>query len=343
VNETNPVRKPRGLPEIGHGLVKFDPAIFFGVDTQNELDATWVDFKKLLKSTLGKRSCLVILDDIDDYFVGIEREERFIEALCRAVIDINTEMAPSVFFILLMKQGIWRRMFANPGEYDKIKSEIEFRRWDLEQCAAVLAGRIAERQGMKFNNIKTFEDVMPYFKREFGGTDDAIKDTYKLIFSYSANGPRDVIDLCNSVWKKFPTEKISAEMVSICLPSYSEEKLNGLHADYGHLYPGVQVFLQKVFKGAPSNMKGDQLATRILQNAMLDSKASKESFAGQGWFRDTTEHAMVKVLFDIGVIGVVKGKTTAVFSNEDGSFSQNQLLGANLRVHPAFRPALGIE
>lgn len=225
-------------------MVSFDPAKFLEVDSQNELGASWSDLKTLL--TLSKKNCFVVLDDIDDYFIGIEHSARFIAALCRAVIDINAELKPTIFVLLLMKQGIWRQLFSNPEEYDKIKSVIEFLRWDLDHCSAVLAGRIASIHKMAYKKIGNFRDALPYLRKEIHGNDAQIRSVFELIFNYSNNGPRDVIDLCNSVRKRFSDRSITAEMVRACLPSYSEEKLNGLHADYGHIYPGVQMFLETV-------------------------------------------------------------------------------------------------
>jgi hypothetical protein len=340
----------RGLKSIGGkvmrattinaGFVQFDPKALFDVDKQNNLDGSWSAIKNLIKTTFNSQRCFMVLDDIDDYFVGLENSPRFIEGLCRAVLDINEQLRPHVYCLLLMKQGIWRKLFANPEEYDRIKFSIEFLRWNRDSCAAVLAGRIAALRGEKLHKEASFVNALPLLRSEFEGNDGQITKCFQTIYEYSVNGPRDVIDLCNSIRRKTPHRKIKIEDVRERLPQYSEEKLNGLNADFGHIYPEVVRFLQKIFQGATRKMRGEELAQTI-ENAMLEVARAKEEFADRSWYRDTSPRAMVKTLFDIGVVGVQKSGGL-IFSNEDDSFSQNQLLSSELQIHSAFRPALGI-
>ena len=330
--------------EVNAGLLKIDPAKFFSVDIESKADSAWETAISLLKEKAESKNMFIVLDDVDTYFSGLEEEPRFIEGLCRAVIEINSIDGLNLYCVLLVKQGVWRTLFAKPDEYDKIKYCIEFLSWDIHQCAAVLCGRIAEIHELDFEPPQTLDVAIEYLKRDFAGSKKDIKNCFESIFEYSANGPRDVIDLCNSVKRKYPSSRIDISKLQERIPNYSEEKLNGINADYGHIYPDMPGFLLNAFQSFRAKFKGKLLAVHLEgeDGILTDPRSERQAFGQHDWFKDATSDGMVKVLFDIGVVGIVRSNRPALFSNEDSSISQNQLGKSTLVVHKSFQSALGL-
>jgi hypothetical protein len=333
--------------EVNVGVMKFDPAKLLDVSNEEHSDDAWEDSIKLLNEELGGKSGLMVIDDVDSYFPGIESSPRFIEGLFRAIREINDLKELKIFCLLLVKQGLWRSLFENQEEYDKVKKSVDFLSWNIDNCAAVLSGRIAQRHNMDFEKKpQKLANTTKYLKREFSGvTANETQTCFMRVFELSVNGPRDVIDLCNLVKKTYPDEKISISNIDNCLPKYSEEKLYGINQDFGHIYPDLPKFLSRAFSGFKTEFKGSELAAHLedKDGILIDPKAEHLAFGKHSWFKDTTAEGIVKILFDTGVIGVVRKDGPAVFSNEDNSLSQNSLIGSHLIVHNAYRHALGLQ
>ena len=75
--------------EINAPFIKIEPSEFFNVEKQEAFDFAWNSSVDFLSKTIGKRDAFIVLDDVDSYFVGIEKHPRFVEGLCRAIIEIN--------------------------------------------------------------------------------------------------------------------------------------------------------------------------------------------------------------------------------------------------------------
>jgi hypothetical protein len=327
--------------EINAGLIKFKPSDFFSIENQEHFDAAWDSAVRFLAQSLAERQSFIVLDDVDTYFVGLEDHPRFIEGLCRAVNEINKISEVKIYCVLLLKQGVWRTLFERPEEYDKIKHTMEFLSWDLLGCTSVLCGRIASVHGRDILPINKFEDTFELLKLEFHGSDTRIKDCIVEIFSFSANGPRDMIDLCNNIRRSYKSEKITKEMVLERVSNFSEERLYGLNADFGHIYPDIPQFIQSVFQGFKPQFNGTELSERLERDVLTDPRSERQVFGRHDWFKDSTANSLVKKLFDIGVIGIVRPGREALFANENNTISQNSLLRSELLVHRAYQPALG--
>ena len=326
--------------EINAPFIKIEPSEFFNVEKQEAFDFAWNSSVDFLSKTIGKRDAFIVLDDVDSYFVGIEKHPRFVEGLCRAIVDINRLSAPRIYCILLLKQGIWRSLFEAPEEYDKIKHSMEFLKWDVVGCAAVLSGRIAAIHKKPVAKSKKFKDTVNLLKLEFAGNEADSEKCFAEIFSFSVNGPRDVIDRCNNVRREYPTGAITREMVLDRCANFSEEKLYALNADFGHIYPDIARLIEGVFRGFMVSFKGSDLATR-LDRILSDPNIDRQSYGKHHWFTDLTSTSFVKKLFDIGVIGIVKQNRPHLFANESNTISQNLLINSELVVHKAYQPALG--
>jgi hypothetical protein len=178
-------------------------------------------------------------------------------------------------------------------------------------------------------------------KLEFDGNPNAIIDCIGLIFSYSVNGPRDIIDLCNNIRRQYPVGKITTAMVNERVTSFSEEKLYALNGDFGHIYPDIPQLIQGVFQGFKAAFSGIELRDRLDAGILNDPKSTKQGFGQHSWFRDATTESFVKKFFDIGVIGIARPNREALFAKEDNAMSQNVLLNSQLLLHRAYQPALG--
>ncbi|BCO59623.1 hypothetical protein LTQ56_17685 [Mycobacterium intracellulare subsp. intracellulare] len=303
---------------------------------QNAIDSLISGVVPALENKRG----YILIDDVEDVFPGIAENPIFLEGVVRSIKDINVKTGDRLHVLIFIKHGLWKSWSENNRrEYDKVRSVIGHLQWDREALVALIARRIATRQGIDPDSGVSVEDL---WSMEFDFGRDFESFTHKIT-AYCVNGPRDMIELCNLAAIAAAGERITWDDFAHCIGDFSDDKFFGLNEDYGDMYPGITSFVERVFRELNAfNLKGTELSEYIEATTLADPDAEKEAFYKEKWFTERPRQRLAVLLYEIGIVGfgVDPNITYAI---EMPTISQSDLMAQkNIVVHPAFRPHLEI-
>ncbi|MCC7540561.1 MAG: hypothetical protein IT379_30370 [Deltaproteobacteria bacterium] len=301
------------------------------------VQAAWQEACDATVDALGGRRAYIMIDDAEDVFPGMERNPAYIEGIARAVVDINERASAGLHVLLFLKYGVWRYWFEHQTEYDKAKPYIQHISWrGADELAALIARRVASKHDVKYEDGAVEE----LWRRDFAWTAE-FRTFYGEVASYCTSGPRDMIDLLNRAKLKAGKQRVTLEHVHDVLKSFSEEKLFGLNADFGDVYPEVGKLVEIVFRGAVAIRAGKEIADTIEERVLMD-KGVSEALGLHDWFRLTTKERLLQVMYDVGVVGRVAPAGGTIYAIESPQEPASSLRESRLEVHRAFRPYLGV-
>lgn len=318
-------KTPLGQLNI-HELLKFTSARY--------VESAWKNLRKHMVPIVEAHRVYIMIDDVEDYVVpGIQNNPEFIEGLARAVHAINHEFGSSLHVLLFLKHGLWRKWYQAPREYDKVENVIQHVSWDHAALCEVIARRISTMHHKKL-------DIQKLWTLEFHwGPESTFEGFTQEITKYCVSGPRDIIVLANKAKSRAGGDKITANHIKGVLREYSEMKVYELAADFGDVYPDVQIFVEKVFQGVPEEMHGDRYADWIEHKALVTKKVNP-NFTNLPWYSVSSKERLTKVMYDIGLLGKVMEGGQAVYTMQKPVETPTDLMDGVLTVHPAFRPHL---
>lgn len=283
----------------------------------------------------------ILIDDVEIVFPGIERNPDFVEGLVWSITDINDAGGDSLHALIFIKHGLWRSWFERPTEYDRLKHGLAFLSWDRKTLVELIARRIADRRpSTNERNAETLWAEEFSWKPGFTDFDAFAKE----VTSYCVNGPRDIIDLCNTAAEAAgdDTVPITIEHIREALDTYSEEKLFALNQDYGNLYPGISDFVQRVLENAKSaTMSAESLAKEIEDRVLTDEVAQADRSIGDN-LKTWSRNRLALLMYQIGVVGFRDGQNITYAIDSPTVSLPRFMAQTALVVHPAFRPHLGI-
>lgn len=296
-------------------------------------------YQELVEALEGERAYIMI-DDAEDVFPGLEENADFIEGLARAVHDINRDSRARIHALLFLKYGVWRYWYENQREYDKVRHTVLILTWDHDSLCELIARRIARIHGHPDRDLsKAAVSALWEYEFEWEGEFDSFA---RSITRYCVSGARDMIVLCNKAKEAAGEDKIHPYHISQVIKQYSEEKLYGVNADFGDIYPGIHTFIENVFQSAPPTMSGRDVAEWIEREGMLDERVDSE-YRQYTWYSRSGKQRLAAIMYDIGVLGRQLGPDNCEYAIEQPNVSQGTLRDSTLVFHPAFRPHLGIE
>jgi len=155
------------------------------------------------------------------------------------------------------------------------------------------------------------------------------------------SGPRDIVEIANRSKQRARINKITVGDVDSVTRGYSEEKVNGLFADYGDVYEDINFFVEKVLQGCSAELKGADLAILIEERGMVNDSTMKKKLEAHEWYRVASKERLVLILYQTGVFGIRGADGRVVYSYESGQQSTQDVVRSLLSMHPAFRPHLG--
>ena len=328
-----------GALEIKGPLAKVNVGELLRPGKNSFLSATWKETLRDVLNALGNKRAYILIDDAEDVFQNLEESPLFIEGLARSVDQINRESKTSLHVLVFLKYGIWRIWFENPREYDRASGRITHLAWDHDALCELLAWRIHRKHGFK-RLPGTKIDPEDLWKKEFywsGSFEEFSAEFTRLCVS----GPRDIVSLGNMCKAVAGDAPITLAHLAEILPSYSEEKLYGINADFGDVYPRIHHFIELVFPGAPSRASGAEFAEHIVKNT-LEQESVNEDFGTERWFRNITNSKLLRLMYEVGLLGIQDGDRV-IYSIEEPKRSKNILDEKDLVVHDSFHSILNID
>ncbi len=289
-----------------------------------------------LMEALEGKEAYIMIDDVEDVFPRLETNPSFIEALVRAIHDINRMSDHHLHVLLFMKYGVWRQWFENQTEYDKVAHIIQEISWDHDALCLLIAKRIArihnkDPRATNSENLWKLEFAWPKSKN--------FRSFSRNLTKYCVSGPRDMIVIANRAKTEAKDEKITISHIKTILKSYSEVKTYELAADFSGVYPEIHRFVERVFQGCPEVMSGSEFAEWIETHALTD-EAVDNQFRKWEWYSLASKERLVSIMYQIGFLGRRINRQTIIYAMQRPTESTAELISGQLEVHPAFRPFL---
>ena len=273
----------------------------------------------------------ILIDDVEDVFPGIELNADFLEGLARSVIEINRALGSRLHVLLFVKYGIWRYWFDHQREYDKVSSDIEMISWTPAALVDLISRRIASKRDLDLlSPSEQLWSTMFAF-------DDFGEFTSKFV-DVCVNGPRDIIDLCNRCAEQAQGDLISVAHLDSILAGYSEAKVSEVGADFGDVYPQVEMVARQILQGSPAQTTGAKL-TKLFEKKVVNDDRLWDVFKDLPWFKTMASSRFPSLMYEVGIAGIVE-RNIDIYAIEMPFRTPTS--ADEMVIHPAFRPNLSI-
>ena len=292
----------------------------------------------------------VVIDDLDRDWVDEQLANDLIRCLFRTALDL--QKVENLKVIVALRTNIFEHLnfgARTGGQEEKFRSLSHRMRWTREELEA-FADERARAAGKKWGltGVERIRDLLPASSRQRGKPFDFLLDRTLM-------RPRDVIAFLNEcVGNASGKSRLSWTDLQKAEPEYSKKRLLALRDEWKPTFPDIdKVFA--LFRGCLEEMSRDDL-TVVLDNAAL--LPANERFGGVVWMTQLTEplwsgigirdwpelyQPLVKLLYDIGFLGIRSSNPGVCYANADPGFADSQTNLDNATrfvIHPAFRPAL---
>jgi len=292
--------------------------------------------------SLGSKRVYIMIDDAEDVFPGLEKNPIFVEALARAVNDINRLAGNRIHVLLFLKYGIWRHWYEKQQEYDKVRPALQDISWNEAELRDLIARRVARIHGIKLSKGSDL-DVENLWAKEFTWDASMSFEAFTAQFiRLCMSGPRDMIALANATKKAAGAQRIGLEHLVSISRDYSEDKLYGIGADFGDTYSDIAQFIEMVFQGCPVSMSGKDAAKWVYTHGLTAERVDTY-FKSHAWYSVAGKERLVAIMYEVGLFGRLRIDGTAEYAMQRSSVTTSELLDSTLYVHPALQPHLAVQ
>lgn len=325
--------------KVGYGPVSFDLQKIFSSNATGFSRFKIAEYVDALAPALKQKQAYILLDDIDDVFIGADKNAAFVEGLLRAAKEINKAFGPLVHCLVFLKSGLFKQFFGTAGEYDKLGDFVASISWGKEQLAELLAARIAQKHKPKQ------KEAWKLWQIEFVGSGQGeIETIQEFIVNRCVSGPRDLIVFCNMAKERVGAERIGMTALEEVADRYSKEKLAGIGRDFGKTYARIGDFLQQVFAGERQVYNNHQLQDLLTKKVVANVDVQK-LFDDSDYVRFATKENLLELLYATGFIGfkrVGSSEVEFVITNpEPGSKVLNT--AQQYQIHHAYAECLNLR
>lgn len=332
-----------GLETVGPVSINWDNIL--GTESKSKFSNFDFDlYVKNLKTCFSEKRVLIIFDDIDDVFLGADKDSytAFVEGLIRTARTINEDFAETVQFLVFMKYGIYRTFYENPRDYDKVKDYILTIDWADEDLERMLSCRIAKKLEIDedINDWEIWGNVFSPDKKQ------SIENIQRYLFERCPSGPRDLIDFVNRAIERKGGLDLLLEDIKACEAGFSEDRITAIYEDYGYTYPKIHKLIKQCFTN-----REDRDITAIYSYKKFEKKVFEiltdnqlsEIFNDLDYFVWASTSDLIRIFYTIGFIGYRRTKEDCwkfVLDDPKG----NGLVDADsVMIHKVFWKALGIQ
>lgn len=282
----------------------------------------------------------VFIDELDTGWDNTPESQNFINGLLYAADKIDKIRNINVYVSLRQDMYNSLSLFYKDGE--KIRSDIEFLRWDEEDLKSLIALRMIKENltKRKKHNI-SYEDALNLF------FDEGI---FEYIVKNTLQRPRELIELCNLVAQRYTliaqrnaeihnimylfNKKIDKEIVDEVMKDFSFNRLNDISKEYNDEFPKIkQVFL--AYECCEKKMEINEFI-EVSESALI--KISDEN-PDIEWVKNCMERPikLIEILFSIGFIKISKGNEYyATYERREKHFDNVK----SVKINNMFREAL---
>jgi len=294
----------------------------------------------------------LLIDDLDRDWVDDAVANLLIRCLFTAVLDMGP--VENLKVLVALRTNIFQQLQYGEklrgGQEEKYRGLALHIRWTANDLKALLNER-AEAACRKYGvrPVRTMEQMLP-------GGPARRQDAFDYILSQTLMRPRDAIVYLNeTVRLASGRDRITWKNLFGARKPYSDDRLLALRDEWKEPYFGIDRALEW-FRNVSIPMKREEL-TKVLDDIAL--LPADSTFRGTQWVTRICAHVyergdrdwsemygdLVRLLYTIGFLGVHEGAHEVYYHEDQFELDDPANLDeqAIFTVHPAFRPALGID
>lgn len=295
----------------------------------------------------------IVIDRLDEGWVAEGLKYKLVKALIESIKSFRK--VRNVKIIICLRVDLLERVLRvtqSPGfQEEKYKSLYLKLNWTRDQIAHVLDRRVTSLFRRKYSGTRvTASDILPKNQIEQRSSLDYILD--RTFFR-----PREAIMFFNACLEMADgSSRIGREVIKKAEVSYSRERIEALHDEWGYDYPllkdYLQILHQKPAQFRPSDISDSEIndfACALLEKP--DGNGDPFYARCQDYLNDRirAEHLfleLAKILYQVGVLGV---KPAPHLGRQWSHLDQPTLSAGEitrdttLAVHKAFWAALGVH
>ncbi|MEU8092921.1 P-loop ATPase, Sll1717 family [Micromonospora chalcea] len=295
----------------------------------------------------------VLIDDLDKDWADDKVKNDLIRNLFQVVFDLKR--VANLKVIVALRTNIFETLDfgRGGGQGEKFRALSMRVRWSPNELESMLdeRARVAADRS-QIEGISGVKSLLPNYNQTRG-------KALEFVLDRTLMRPRDAIAFLNEAFMLAGNKsRLSWEDIKDAEASYSRNRLLALRDEWDPTFSGVDRVLNK-FRQAPALMTKEE-STKYLDNCF--ELLADYKFDGVQWLTEVSEpfwngapeddwadgyHLIVKLLFDIGFLGVMPDKAKKVVYGYDYPEYADSV--ANVRhaygfvIHPAFRPALDVQ
>lgn len=302
-----------------------------------------------------QKPCYVLIDDLDRFVVDDPLVHDLIRGLILEIYDWKKIKNLKVIYAL--RNNILNKIESEFRTRSYQKEKLEDQRYYLDWTRQELVELIDRRlwkisQDLNFINIPTLREMLPKRSSRYPSGLD-------YILERTLNRPRDIIDYINRAGALcIGKERISIQVLQEVEDSYSQGRLAALCDEWRANYPELDL-ITKILRGFPPRFSISLWSENDLMDILTDRRIKKGGWletqgkefqkdyaSNPGHAFNTCIRRLVKLLFEIGIVGVKtsEGVTIRYCHTGDPLLSDVELDGdPQVVIHPMFHRVLGIK
>lgn len=295
----------------------------------------------------------IVVDRLDEGWVDETLKYKLVKALIESIKAFRK--VQNVKIIICLRLDLLERVLRitqSPGfQEEKYKSLYLKLNWNRSQISKMVDERVTSLFKRKYSGDRvSAADLLPKIQIEQKSSLDYILD--RTFFR-----PREAIMFINGCLELADgTSRISREVIKKTEVSYSRERIEALHDEWGYDFPLLKDYLQilkgKSAKFTPHDVTDEEIddfACSILEKSGYENDPIFQIC--EQFLNDRTSHQqllfeVIKILYQVGILGV---KSAPHLGRQWSHLDQTTLSDAELTpnvaiaIHKVFWAALGVH
>jgi hypothetical protein len=254
-----------------------------------------------MKHLQAKGNYTLLIDSIDDFWDASDQALTYLTAFMHACLEVSTQV-PWARALLFLRENIFERVRARDSESSRLETSVSGLDWTQRQLVELVERRLNRPLTAKF----------PLGGATWDAFFEDAKAARSQIFEFCHNRPRDVLIYVSHAIDSAKAEghsRILIEDVEGARRRFSDNRLKDLGDEYAENHPQIAVVLARFYGlGRRFTLGGMESLIR----GLLNDRDVKRLCAA--WiFENQTLELFVRLLYNIGFIGLEKAGRTAKF------------------------------
>jgi len=309
---------------LAKGTIEEGVPTFFGVtlkmkdaderDQLLELTASshTKEMRQLIRK-IGEKgfSFLALIDDPDELCWDTNELMPVLGGLCAAAVDVSSVSEIRDFFkvCVLVKQHHFDQLRRSLENFDHIASNVLSLSWEKPELESLIGQRVIHRL-----RLPTGTNMKDAWMSAFDPGTASLEVLQEYLNDRLTNGPRDLVVFCNKAMmcaQHRAATRIEMRDILAAEKEHSEDRLDEIEREFGDQYPSISAIVRRLFEHrdlkVAAKITRKKLEYALEHQALVDRMEVMRKEVP--WFRDAVPAKLVRILFQVGVVGYFSPET----------------------------------